>query len=77
MTILWDGTGSEDGEQPLLCKELSSSQRQELTHLLQEFADVSLVAAPAEHKLQSAASELGPQRPSDFLPTDYPTPTAT
>ena len=38
--IFWDCTSSEDREEPLLCKELSSSQRQELTHLLQQFADV-------------------------------------
>ena len=69
--ILWDGTGSEDGEQPLLCKELSSSQRQELTHLLQQFADV-LSSRPGRTQTTECRIRTGTAAPIRLPPYRLP-----
>ena len=69
--VLWDGTGGDESEKPLISSRLKSTQRVELNELLQEFDDV-LSSRPGKTQLAECCVNTGRASPIRLPPYRLP-----
>ena len=69
--VLWDGAGTDDGEQPSMSGSLSPAQRNELDELLKQFSDV-LNSRPGRTHVAECSVRTGAASPIRLPPYRLP-----